>query len=249
MDLSNTNTQTRIKDIIDNNIYMLSMSDMKRIIEYNRNKKFLTNNELDELRFELMSRVVERNHSKYPHVSSYGRKNIKKQDFRKIIAYLAIITGIAVGGVKINKGIENKNKVSDITNNLETSIETVYERANSDVINGTSVINNDALQSVYYNISKSLTKNYNISRDASFYIISEKYGKQAFDLVTKAFSYKDSEQFLYKEYPKFIDRAEGRAVDREGSYKEFSKKIKAELLNKYDDIQRLYVTEERTIGK
>ena len=184
---------------------------------------------------------MSKNLSKYPDRSNYKRKSIKKTDFKKIVASLLILSGITYSGALINQKISNENKIDDLTNNLKGSIETIYNTANNNVLNGKEIINNDVSQSVYYSISKQLMKKYGVSRDLSFYLINDKYGKNAFDLVTQAYNYKDSDNFLYKEYPKFIDRStDGKIVERKGSYKEFIKSMKKELLNNYDNLADFY---------
>lgn len=180
-------------------------------------------------------RVLEKQHKERIKAESYIIKKKRKDKVIKAITVL-IATSIAVGGTiyAIPKGvnaIKNEIELNKANKYMDTAIDFVAPDLDRAVLSNGEVVLFSADAESLRKLADELEVEFDISRDCAIYCISEKYGREAFDKLVTTYGYENSEQFLYKLYPKKTEFL------IEGDYRSLENNVQVELINKVNLIK------------
>lgn len=182
-------------------------------------------------------RALEEQQRERIRVESYIKKKKRKDKVEKAIVNL-LTAAIVVGAIYIaaplaKEAIVNEIELQKANKYMDTALDFIATDLDRAVLSDGKVVLFSTDAESLRKIADELELEFGISRDCALYCISEKYGKEAFDKVVTTYGYENSEEFLYKLYPKKIDGY------KSGDYKSFENNVQVELSEKVQLIKEI----------
>ena len=185
------------------------------------------------------------------HQAELKATNIAENDYkpqkanRNVLKNGIIIAGVIISiiipaKVTIDKGI-NQIALNHARREMNIAIDSVAPDVSRFVMSDGKVALSENNETNFKKLCDELINEYGFSRDCAIYCISEKYGQEAFDKVTRAYGYANADAFLKEKYTKSLDVSSSgeTSYGRVPSYEYFENRVQSEYIEKSKEIESI----------